>query len=578
MKRRSFVVASGSVVFSPTVFDSVQKPALGLEFEVSSVPNRKGNNVSSVLIDFSRFKLRAKYVEESENLDVNVELTVDGNSNGFQKSIKISNKGVVDTSDIKEETPILVTGIDTTQESVDGRVVIEISHPSIGSKNYQRSFNISDNTLLNDLKSYYPMEKGNGDILHDGVSSNIGRLKQVSWNSNGKVGSRCLSFDGTGYVALPNYPNLSGSFSISAWIKTNDNSQAGQRVFADDESNTGGYALSVGDGGTGVVRFYMRNKDSDSLDSESSINSNTWYHVVAVHNADKAERYLYINGSRDNGTKDNKGDVGVDNGTATIGGETDSGESDNRFNGLIDDIRVYDRVLTSSEVTSLYNLSDPTGSLVKDSDVPNNTNGGVARYDLNGDVKNSWGDNSPAINGDPSFVDGIYGNCLLFDGSSDEVDTNSLGPYDNSGWTISAWFKTSSSGKQPVIGNYDGSFPQVKLIVDESGNGKVSLRLRDSTATDIQVYSSTTVNDGDWYHAVGRRKNGNGEVFVNGGFESREGDGTDEVDLRSGNVHIGSRADGANRFVGKIDDVRLYNRSLTDEEIKKLFNLGAYRV
>ncbi|MDP1532645.1 MAG: LamG-like jellyroll fold domain-containing protein, partial [Rubrivivax sp.] len=67
-------------------------------------------------------------------------------------------------------------------------------------------------------------------------------------------------FDGSNdYVAVPtSFPNLVTDFTITAWIRTTNNAKGGQRIFIDDQTNTGGYGLSLGDGGTGRVRFYAR--------------------------------------------------------------------------------------------------------------------------------------------------------------------------------------------------------------------------------------------------------------------------------------------------------------------------------
>ncbi|MEX2366742.1 MAG: LamG-like jellyroll fold domain-containing protein, partial [Pseudohongiellaceae bacterium] len=104
------------------------------------------------------------------------------------------------------------------------------------------------------------------------------------------------TFDGSNdYIALPGFPDLTGSFTITTWINPHDIGND-QRIFADDENNSGGYAFSLGDGGDGRLRFFSRNVSPVSLDSPVVISANSWHHVAAVHNSHNKTRQIYVNG------------------------------------------------------------------------------------------------------------------------------------------------------------------------------------------------------------------------------------------------------------------------------------------
>lgn len=203
------------------------------------------------------------------------------------------------------------------------------------------------------LAGYWPLDSVNDGVVDDFVGGKDGTPYSVA-DVAGQV-DRAGSFDGTSYVAVPGFPDLTSSVSISAWVRTTDPSKRGQRVFADDESNSSGYALSIGDGGAGAVRFYSRGKDDISLDtSTGAIQADTWHHVTGVYDADAETRRIYVDGTEENTNTTDTGLWGTDPGAASIGGETDSGESQYRFLGRLDDVRVYDRALSSTEVTQLY--------------------------------------------------------------------------------------------------------------------------------------------------------------------------------------------------------------------------------
>ncbi|MFT5296131.1 MAG: MSHA biogenesis protein MshQ, partial [Colwellia sp.] len=182
------------------------------------------------------------------------------------------------------------------------------------------------------------------------LSTNPGTCRYGSFNDN--------------YVALPDsFENLQGSFTITAWINPS-NLNSGSRIFADDELNQTGYAFSLGDPGNGKLRFYSRGVSPVSVDTTTSIIANEWTFVTAVHNSANKTRQIYINGEPQivtgGGTSNTySGTWGTDTGVATIGGETESGESGNRFTGSIDEVRVYESALSESEIMAVFAETHP---------------------------------------------------------------------------------------------------------------------------------------------------------------------------------------------------------------------------
>lgn len=173
-------------------------------------------------------------------------------------------------------------------------------------------------------------------------------------------------YDGNNdYIALPNtFPDLQGSFTITAWIQA-DSGDRDRRIFADDENNSGGYALSLGDAGPGQLRFFSRGVNPVSLDTGREILPNRWYFVSAVHDASTKTREIFVDGvSVASGTY--TGNWGTDNGIASIGGETNNAGSENsnnfRFDGNIDEVRIYSYALSGTDITEVMNLRHPCGT------------------------------------------------------------------------------------------------------------------------------------------------------------------------------------------------------------------------
>lgn len=168
------------------------------------------------------------------------------------------------------------------------------------------------------------------------------------------------------YVALPSgFPNLGATgnaFTISAWIKTTDNRLSGQRIFIDDENNSGGFGFSLADGGTGKVRFFSRGTPSALiLDTANVIANNTWYFVAAVADVpNKSKRIFVFNAA---GTllanvsmTWTEASFGSDSGIASIGGETNTANENNSgfgFAGNIDELRIYEGALSQTDIKTL---------------------------------------------------------------------------------------------------------------------------------------------------------------------------------------------------------------------------------
>ena len=236
-------------------------------------------------------------------------------------------------------------------------------------------------TLTTPPISRYHMDEiaWNGTIgeVNDDVGGADGTAYNNATTSAGDTGScRYGVFDTrptnstitTGGVLLPDFPDLADDFTITAWIRTTDNTKAAQRIFIDDETNTTGYGLSLGDPGTGKLRFYSR-IPSLNLDTGSVISSNTWYFVAAVIDIANNNRIIYVfdatgalvTSVSSSSTSWGGGDLGdaTRNGDASIGAETinaASGETPGNgyhFRGNLDEVAVYGKVLTQAALAQL---------------------------------------------------------------------------------------------------------------------------------------------------------------------------------------------------------------------------------
>lgn len=185
-----------------------------------------------------------------------------------------------------------------------------------------------------------------------------------------------LSGSPRAYVQLPvTFPPLSASFTVTAWIRTTDRTKIGQRVFVRDD-NGNGWALSVSDEVAGTVRVFNRNitytaasltgggairAGNVALDTPVVISNNTWYFLAAA--VDTTSRTVTIHVYDASGSQLAKtsasytGTWGAGTGATSIGNETSaSGENGLYFTGNIDEVRVYQSIISEAQVESVRTL------------------------------------------------------------------------------------------------------------------------------------------------------------------------------------------------------------------------------
>jgi MSHA biogenesis protein MshQ len=169
-----------------------------------------------------------------------------------------------------------------------------------------------------------------------------------------------------GYVQTP-LPDMTTNFTVTAWIRTTNNTFSGQRILIDDQNNTGGYGFSLADGTPGRLRFYSRAINPVILDSAYTIANNTWYFVAAVADITNKKRTIYVYNSVGgllNTTTEASwtGTWGTDAGPVSIGGETNaSGEppASFHFHGNLDEVQVFQTALAQTQLAQLATQTHP---------------------------------------------------------------------------------------------------------------------------------------------------------------------------------------------------------------------------
>jgi len=209
--------------------------------------------------------------------------------------------------------------------------------------------------------SYYYLDETTGTTSDDAVGSNNGTISGATINQTGKIG-KCYDFDGSNdYVEIDNEENMrlsSGSYTISMWFKADDISTFQTMIWK--SYTTSGIVDYKIDKYQSKVRY--QTQDGGNIES-SALSSATWYHVVAVRDlADTgSEQRLYINGvSVSTVTSTGTTVTGNDNEEMQIGRSYFGTSDNNYFNGKIDEVGIYDKALTATQINQLYTYTAPT--------------------------------------------------------------------------------------------------------------------------------------------------------------------------------------------------------------------------
>jgi hypothetical protein len=425
--------------------------------------------------------------------------------------------------------------------------------------------------------------QGNNGSVGGGVST-------TSMKTAGKLG-QALQFNGTGFVTVPYSASLAptGAISFGGWFRTTDKT-AVQHILSKTQS--GGYSLTFNtDGITGYLLGYVRVGGAylNPKYATTNLSNNTWYHAFVTYDGTTAR--LYVNGTLADSAvssgaiqygSTNNFCIGYEPGTTTC----NAGEG---FLGTLDDIRVYNRGLTSAEVAQLYQQGGV--KVANAATLQSGTtlaNGLTGYWSFNGaDVTDKVYDRAGTNNGyfynaatSSAKVQGKLGQGLRFNGSNAYVRVPDAAAIDNNAFTISAWVKYTSSQLGGIMSKASGGTEMLLLVGggtcgSASASGKIRFDVSISSSISC-ADSAASYNDGKW-HLVTATRDGSGTgnmvLYVDGvsvATATRAGDMTTSQPLAIGQ-HIPASTW---YFNGSMDEVRMYNRALSAAEVSQLYNLG----
>ena len=410
---------------------------------------------------------------------------------------------------------------------------------------------------------------------------------------------QALNFDGTDdYVTVADNNTLdagdTADLTITGWFNrdtfTTDDTVIAKRngIISTDT----GYLAYIDDATDQIIFEVSDGTDEYSLTSKSTFTSVGWNHFAIVWDQDSAANSeIYINGvantATDSGTIGNIGDLS--NALAfRAAAESDAG---NPFDGKLDEIRIYSRTLSVGEVKSLYDVgqADKVNSSVSQPQGTGRLDSGLVNYwKFDENTGTSTTDSSTnaftgTLTNGPTWTTGQVGSAINFDGSNDYVTVTDSDDSKYTGeLTICTWANIETAGNyRHFAGKHaagGGSTNPFDFRTSADNPPKMVLVRANA---DYRSYDGPNTTLGQWKHycVVAPAAIETTPTFYIDGVPTTGtasgGGGTGAATGSGAAIRMGSRADATPLMDGSLDEMRIYNRMLSDDEIGQIYRLGA---
>jgi hypothetical protein len=209
------------------------------------------------------------------------------------------------------------------------------------------------------------------------------------------------------------------------------------------------------------------------------------------------------------------------------------------------------------------NCTDCTVSLNK---------GGLVLYlPFDDDVNDySTNENDGTLIGGGDYVDGRFGKALVFDGANQNLKMGSFTPLGNM-VSFSIWFKTSGNsgkfGHNPLFRTSQVDYKSGLTVIEKGG----AIRLFGGDGANfIDCESQVNADDSSWHQFAGTYVKGNIDLYFDGNFV-QNCPTLDSMNIANDLIEIGTDYTG-NVFNGTIDEIRIWDKLLSPEELRTFFN------
>jgi sugar lactone lactonase YvrE len=432
------------------------------------------------------------------------------------------------------------------------------------------------------LVGWWPGDGSAIDIQND----NNGTLHGSANFANGRVG-KAFNFDGTtGYVSIGNPEALKllavdetshTGITMDAWVKPNALPSNGSLVAvatkwnSNNSTGTSGDAYGlflINNGGTLAALAQLNPGGAEVTLQGGNVPLNAFTHVALTFETNSGSLALFVNGVQVN-ARIVDGSIVRSDVNVMIGRENDN-TSPRFFAGLIDEVEIYNRALSASEISDIYNAG-ANGKCKVTQCVAPPTNiigwwpGDNTAIDIQG------GNNGTLQGNYAGFATGKVGQAFHFQGNNDGVEVPYTPALDfgADSFTIDTWVRLDGFTSYGILAAHEqtGSDDGWTFLL----NGfDLQIAFNRSNAAKVLDFVPTLQQ---WYHLAVTRSGNTFKFYVDGVQL-----GTDQTSAAvptpvNGPLKIG-KANGFQSLTGRIDEFEIVHRALSASEIQAIYNAG----
>jgi len=435
-----------------------------------------------------------------------------------------------------------------------------------------------DEKVSGDAKTLYDISgNGNNGTTVDGAN-NTGMDCAVQ----GKIGSGC-EFDGADdYADAGSDVSLDdlGSLTLSYWIKSDTITSMDNIMGKGSGLDVGVWNIYVDGAAENGITFRHDTSDPDvSQHYHNGIFAGVWqYHAWIWNGGDNSgggDVEFYLDGVKQAAVASTGG--GGSRSDAALNFKI--GASNNGFDGKIDDVRIYNYARTPAQIAWDYNKGKPVAEWRMDecqgTDIHDESGNGLhGTLNLGGGGITSAGTCADGQS-TSAWYNGATGRqnaSMSFDGTDDYV--NLADPVVTDKFTVSAWIKSEIADPQ---WKHAVSYHPGFAITGDQNNDEIHFLMNTGTETSVTFDNIENIGT-EWHHYIATYDGAEIKTYLDGKYKNSTAK-TGNI-LTTGDFNIGSYWDGHTStytWNGQIDEVKIFNYALTEEQVKQEYNRGAVR-
>jgi hypothetical protein len=421
----------------------------------------------------------------------------------------------------------------------------------------------------------------------DPISGQNGTLQNGVIFTPGEVGQG-FGFNGTdSYVNIPSSEALkpTGPFTFEAWIKYSGNPGAVSSYCIAakglDAEAAMDWALTVS--ANNRLRPHINvNGSWQYFDCDTPLSAGTWYHVAMTYDGDHLQGY--VNGALD-GSANVTGSVQTSDAPLRLGAYAPVNGTGSKafFTGSIDEVAFYNRNLDAGELFAIFNAGT-AGKCPPTNSPFNPADGLIAHYPFSGNAADVSGNGNHGASSNVVLAADRFGSpnaAFSFNGQNAAVlvaDNPALRSL-TSNYTFNAWVRFGSNPQidAAILMKSAGAGDQRKwtfwrhVQAPPYGIGLLHNRV---PGGQFQWNHNHPFTIGPWYMVTFSASAGNCLIAVDGQVVSTQSGNLALPDTTGLAMSIGGAEPAGNQwFNGLLDDIRIYNRTFTSNDIARLYQL-----